>query len=209
MTTTTARRNTFILAIIVALLALAVPQAAAQTEPAEGEPCDGQDVGTLQTGADGIVYECISDPTDPESYVWAATEEEETSTGQDLFVRTEAGTPVTIDIVAEISDNDTDPLTLTSLSDPANGTTEIVDGQAVYTPSEGFIGEDTFTYEAADDLGATTSGTVTVEVSVLSDGEENLDDLADTGTSTLPGLLAGLVALTAAAVLLARRQRAA
>jgi hypothetical protein len=37
-------------------------------------------------------------------------------------------------------------LTLISVSDPSNGTAEIVDGVIVYTPTPGFVGTDAFTY---------------------------------------------------------------
>ena len=49
---------------------------------------------------------------------------------------------------------------------PQNGTVEILEGQAVYLPAEGFAGEDSFTYVASDRYGnAAPAATVTFTVS--------------------------------------------
>lgn len=49
---------------------------------------------------------------------------------------------------------------------PQNGTVEILEGQAVYLPAEGFTGEDSFTYVASDRYGsAAPAATVTFTVS--------------------------------------------
>lgn len=105
---------------------------------------------------------------------------------------TAEGTAVEIDVL----DNDTDPeggdLTITAVSDPANGTAEVIsNGTAVrYTPDAGFpataaSANDTFTYTVRDEDGNTATGTVTVGVNLnivgtwVSEG----DDIA-------PGLVA-------------------
>ncbi len=73
-------------------------------------------------------------------------------------------TPVTIDVTANDSDPNGDVLTITSFTDPANGTVTLVDGALVYTPNEGFSGEDTFTYQICDNDGLCDEATVTVTV---------------------------------------------
>ncbi|MFV0472826.1 MAG: Ig-like domain-containing protein, partial [Pikeienuella sp.] len=73
-------------------------------------------------------------------------------------------TAVTIDVLANDTDADSDPLTVSAVGTAANGTVEIVDGQVVYTPNAGFSGSDSFTYTVSDDEGATDTGNVSVTV---------------------------------------------
>jgi hypothetical protein len=78
---------------------------------------------------------------------------------------TTPSTAITIDLLANDSDPDGDPLTVTGVSDPPNGTAENTGGgQATYTPDPGFAGTDTFTYEVSDGRGGTATGSVAVEV---------------------------------------------
>ena len=55
-------------------------------------------------------------------------------------------TPVTIDVLANDTDVDGDELTITDVSDPANGNITITDNNTTvtYTPDPGFLGVDTF-----------------------------------------------------------------
>jgi hypothetical protein len=71
---------------------------------------------------------------------------------------------VLIDVLANDSDPDGDPLTITEVSDPANGTTAIEANQIRFTPDAGFSGETSFTYVISDGRGGTSSATVTVTV---------------------------------------------
>jgi hypothetical protein len=73
------------------------------------------------------------------------------------------GFPVTINVLANDSDPDGDPLTVTSVSDPPNGTAvNNGDGTVTYTPDCGFFGTDTFGYSISDGQGGTDTGLVTV-----------------------------------------------
>ncbi|MCT4555883.1 MAG: Ig-like domain-containing protein [Pelagimonas sp.] len=79
---------------------------------------------------------------------------------------TEEGTPVTID---DPSDNDTDadgdPLTVTGVGTPTNGTATLnPDGTVTYTPDDGFTGEDTIPYTVDDGNGGTDTGEIIVTV---------------------------------------------
>ena len=81
---------------------------------------------------------------------------------------TAAGTPVTIPVLANDSDPDGDPLTVTNLTQPANGTAQVNANQSVtYTPAAGFTGSDSFTYRARD--GQANSNVATVAVTVTPD----------------------------------------
>jgi hypothetical protein len=82
---------------------------------------------------------------------------------------TTQGTPVTINVLANDTDVNGDPLTITAVSNPQFGTA-ITNGQNVtYTPNAGFAGEDSFSYFVSDGHGNTTAGSVTV--TIIGDGQ--------------------------------------
>ena len=79
---------------------------------------------------------------------------------------TDAGVPVSVAVVANDTDPDGDPLTVTAVGLAADGATAIEAGgtSVRYTPAPGFAGIDTFGYTVADGHGGTDTGTVTVTV---------------------------------------------
>lgn len=78
---------------------------------------------------------------------------------------TSKNTAVAIAVLANDSDADGDPLTVTSLTAPANGTAVLnPDGTVTYTPNAGFLGTDAFTYRANDGTANSNVATVTVNV---------------------------------------------
>jgi len=80
-------------------------------------------------------------------------------------VGTAFDTPVTIDVLANDSDPDGDPLQLESLGFPAHGRLAVNgDGSLTYTPDPGFSGEDVFTYTITDARGGRASGEVRITV---------------------------------------------
>jgi hypothetical protein len=87
----------------------------------------------------------------------------------DLATTTQ-GTAITINVLVNDSDANTDPLTITAVSKPQFGTAT-TDGQTVlYTPNATFIGADTFTYYVSDGKGGVAAGTVTITVTDPSGG---------------------------------------
>ncbi len=78
---------------------------------------------------------------------------------------TEQSTPVVVDVLANDSDADNDPLSIQSFT---QGTTGMVatnnSKQLVYTPNAGFYGTDNFNYTISDGKGLTASATVNVTV---------------------------------------------
>jgi len=75
---------------------------------------------------------------------------------------------VLVDVLANDIDVDKDDvlsIKAGSLSTPTNGAVEIVDGKVKYTPNDGFMGEDTFTYVAIDKDNVESAAT-TVKVNV-------------------------------------------
>ncbi|MFQ3787927.1 Ig-like domain-containing protein [Halomonas sp. A29] len=78
---------------------------------------------------------------------------------------TTQGTAVEIDVLANDSDPDGDPLTVIGFTQPANGSVTLSpNGNLTYTPMPGFVGDDTFTYSAWD--GALESDPASVHVTV-------------------------------------------
>lgn len=78
----------------------------------------------------------------------------------------QAGRPATINVLANDRDPDGDPLTVTNVGTPSNGTAVLgAGGQVTYTPRAGFVGTDTFTYRISDGRGGTDEARVTVTVS--------------------------------------------
>ena len=78
---------------------------------------------------------------------------------------TDAGVPIAIAVLANDSDPDGHPLTVSAVTQPANGAAAINGGQTVtYTPQPGFTGSDSFTYTVADGRGGTAQGAVAITV---------------------------------------------
>ena len=82
---------------------------------------------------------------------------------------TNEDTPVTVPVLANDTDIDGDPLTVTAASAP-NGTVTInPDGTVTYTPNANFNGTDTITYTISDGQGGFSTSTVTVTVNAVND----------------------------------------
>ena len=75
-------------------------------------------------------------------------------------------TETSIDVLANDSDPDGDPLTIDEISSPLHGTAEIADRgkQIQYTPDPNFVGTDSFTYWITDGCERGEAATVTVKV---------------------------------------------
>ena len=100
---------------------------------------------------------------------------------------TPVNTPITIPVLQNNSDPDGDPLTVTLLSDPANGTIVLnPDGTVTYTPNSLFEGTDYFTYAACDDgiLALCDTAYVTITVGDGDDSPIAQDDVASTLVNT-------------------------
>jgi len=92
-----------------------------------------------------------------------------------------AGQATRLDVLANDNDIDGDDITSKLTSSPRNGTlTRNRDGSFSYTAKSGFVGIDTFTYDAAD--GALESKPVTVTITVLAPNHAPIarDDKATT-----------------------------
>ena len=73
--------------------------------------------------------------------------------------------PVEINVVANDKDGGSPPITVTSVTKPANGAaTNNGNGTITYKPNSGFTGTDNFQYTIQNGCGATATGSVTVTV---------------------------------------------
>jgi hypothetical protein len=80
---------------------------------------------------------------------------------------------VVINVVANDNDGGSPPLTVTSVTQPSNGTAKNNDnGTVTYTPNNNFAGTDSFTYTIKNGCGATATGKATVNVRAESDDED-------------------------------------
>lgn len=80
-------------------------------------------------------------------------------------VGTTPGTAVTINVLANDSDPNGDVLLITIDSQPLHGTAVVQNGQILYTPQQGYVGVDRFTYIVSDGKGGTAQATVTITIS--------------------------------------------
>src|SRR5262249_57223009 len=78
---------------------------------------------------------------------------------------TDEDVAVSIAVLANDTDPDGDALTVTGVTQGANGAVTInPNGTVTYTPAPHFFGTDSFTYDNSDGEGGTATGTVTVTI---------------------------------------------
>ena len=95
-------------------------------------------------------------------------------------VTTDEDTAVSIDVLANDSDVDGDTLSVSAVTQGANGVVAIdgQTGEVTYTPDADFNGSDSFTYTVSDSNGGTDTETVTVTVNPVADAPVAVDDSA-------------------------------
>ncbi|MBL7254562.1 Ig-like domain-containing protein [Paractinoplanes lichenicola] len=94
-----------------------------------------------------------------------------------------SGGAATIAVLANDTDPNNDPLTVTIDVAPTHGTATVnPDGTVTYTPAAGFVGTDSFHYLVADGKGGQAGATVTV--GVINTAPEAHDDAVTTDTDT-------------------------
>ncbi|MEC8554359.1 MAG: Ig-like domain-containing protein [Planctomycetota bacterium] len=88
-------------------------------------------------------------------------------------------TAVSVNVVANDNDVDGDALSVSGVSNPLNGSvTNNSDGTVTYTPNNGYVGSDTFTYTISDGS-LTATATVSVTVNGVNDPPTAVNDSAD------------------------------
>ncbi len=94
---------------------------------------------------------------------------------------TDVDTPVTIAVLANDTDVDGDGLSVSGVTQGANGAVTVnIDSSVTFTPEAGFTGSDSFTYSVSDGNGGGDTGIVTVTVANLIEGGPGDDTLNGT-----------------------------
>ncbi|ERT04124.1 hemolysin-type calcium-binding repeat family protein, partial [Lyngbya aestuarii BL J] len=142
------------------------------------------------SGTDTFTYEA-TDGTNTDTATVTVTVNPATNTEPSAIDderRTEVNTAVTVNVLTNDTDPENDPLTIENFdTTSANGgiIEPSEEGQAlVYTPPQGFVGTDTFTYTINDGNGGTDIATVTINVSDEQLKPEAVDDRATTQQNT-------------------------
>ncbi len=102
-------------------------------------------------------------------------------------VTTDAGQPITIDVLANDTDADGNSLSITSFSQGRNGSVMLnADGTLTYASQSVFAGTDSFGYTISDGKGGSASTTVTVTVNAVVENQPPVanDDSASTVENT-------------------------
>jgi PKD repeat protein len=90
-----------------------------------------------------------------------------------------------VNITLDATDVEGDDLTYSIVGTPSNGTLgSITNNQVIYTPSQDWNGEDTFTYKANDGTADSNTATVTVTVTSVNDAPVTTDQTASTDEDT-------------------------
>jgi CshA-type fibril repeat protein len=102
----------------------------------------------------------------------------------DDLAETDEDTPVTIPVLANDTDPEGQPLTVTEATAPNGTVTVNPDGTITYMPNPDFNGEDTITYTVTDPDGNEDTATVTVTVNPVNDAPVAADDASTTPLNT-------------------------
>ena len=161
------------------------------TQPANGSVRnDGTDVTYTPDpnfqGTDSFSY-TISDGnggTDAASVTIRVVPVNDVPVAQSDFEATEEDTPVTVAVLANDTDPDGDPLSILSVTQPADGSVTVAGGTVTYTPSADYHGTDRFSYTIGDGQGGTSTAEVRIAVAVVNDVPVAIDDEGSTSEDT-------------------------
>lgn len=155
------------------------------------DPATGIISGTIDRDAsqpNGGIYSVTVTGTDPDglttsqTFTWTVTNPAPTAVNDSAT--TDEDMPATINVLANDSDPDGDPLTVIGAT-ALNGTVTIApDGTLTYVPDADFNGSDTITYVISDGNGGTSTAAVDVTVNAVNDPPLAVDDVATTNEDT-------------------------
>ncbi|MDX1991355.1 MAG: Ig-like domain-containing protein [bacterium] len=124
----------------------------------------------------------VSDGTDTDIGLVTVTMINRLPEANDDTATTFVNTLVNIPVIANDTDADLQPLSVSAIGTPSSGTAVLNGTTSIdYTPAPGFMGVATFTYTAFDGY---DSDTATVTVNVLNRAPEAADDTAETPVNT-------------------------
>lgn len=123
-------------------------------------------------GQDNFTYQATdgSATSNVATVALTVTGENSPPVANDDSYETPESVSLTVDTADGVLTNDTDadggPLQAVLVSDVANGVLNLnADGSFTYTPTAGFVGQDSFTYQASDGTALSNIATVTISVS--------------------------------------------
>jgi VCBS repeat-containing protein len=114
----------------------------------------------------------------------AVTSPNEPPVAENDTATTDEDTPTDIAVLANDTDDDGDPLTIASVSNPAHGSAVVASGKVNYTPNANYNGPDSFSYTVSDGNGGTDTATVSITVTSVDDAPVAEDDSATTPEDT-------------------------
>ena len=166
--------------------------------------------GNLTLGSDGgFTYEPSQNFTGNDSFIYVANNGTANSTeasvtitvnpvndppvAQDDSIETLENTPILVDVLANDSDIEDDPLSIVLEvgSNVTKGLVEIQDSKVLYTPPTDFVGTDIFSYMATD--GQDTSNSANVTITINPNMDENSDNSEDTILDEIVTLIQELI----------------
>jgi uncharacterized delta-60 repeat protein len=171
--------------------------------------------GTLSLAANGgFTYVPAADYNGPDSFTYKAndgtadsnvttvsltvTPVNDPPTAMNDAATTNEDTAVTVAVLANDSDVENDPLTVTAVTQGANGSVTFTPGGVTYTPAADYFGSDSFTYTVSDGNGGTATATVNVTVNPVNDpptlapiADLTIPEDAGVQTVALSGITAG------------------
>jgi len=108
--------------------------------------------------------------TDTQSFTITVNPVNDPPIAEDDYTTTAEDTAIVMDVLGNDSDPDGDTLSVTEVTQPANGTTVVnLDHTVTYTPDANFNGTNTFTYTVDDGNSGTDTATVWIWVDPVND----------------------------------------
>jgi hypothetical protein len=130
-------------------------------------------------GADSFTYTASdgNGGTDTATVTIDVTCVNDAPVANDDSATTDEDTGVTINVLANDTDVDGDALTVSSVTQPTNGTAVInADNTVTYTPNANFNGGDSFTYTISDGNGGSDTATVRITINPVNDAPVAVND---------------------------------
>jgi hypothetical protein len=130
--------------------------------------------GGTDTATVSVTITAVNDP--PVANIDSATVDEDTGF-------------TAIDVLSNDTDVDGNTITVTGVTQPANGTSQLQGVTVRYRPDPNYSGPDSFTYQISDGNGGTDSGTVNVTVTALNEAPNAVNDSATVAEDSVANTL--------------------
>ncbi|MGE0132541.1 MAG: Ig-like domain-containing protein [Blastocatellales bacterium] len=118
------------------------------------------------------------DTAAPQSFVITVTAVNDAPAAANDAATTPEDNAVTVGVLGNDTDVDGDTLSVTAVTQGANGSVAIVGGGVKYTPNANFNGSDSFTYTINDGNGGAATATVSVTITAANDPPDAANDAA-------------------------------